>query len=199
LQADNESLSNRITTVGDSKTLTDEQFNELLKLRGEVGVLRRQTNELGNLVDENRNLRAELNNNMQIQMSNSLVTLYAEQQSNTVETLKILALDFKVYAADHNDQYPTNFDQWIQSSSRFVFTNFPGGTGLDNFEFVNAGLVNASTPDKIMLRERFPRKNPQGKWQRVYSLASGSVRIRTSDDGNFDAFEQQHMVSPTNQ
>ena len=35
LQTDNESLSNRLVTIGDSKKLPDEQFNELLKLRGE--------------------------------------------------------------------------------------------------------------------------------------------------------------------
>jgi predicted nuclease with TOPRIM domain len=58
LQTDNESLSNRLATVGDSKSLTDEQFNELLKLRGEVGKLRQQTNELGKLREENRQLNA---------------------------------------------------------------------------------------------------------------------------------------------
>jgi Skp family chaperone for outer membrane proteins len=46
LQTDNENLSNHLAAAGDSKSLSDEQFNELLKLRGEVGVLRRQANEL---------------------------------------------------------------------------------------------------------------------------------------------------------
>jgi RNA polymerase sigma factor (sigma-70 family) len=46
LQTDNESLSNRLAAIGDSKKLTDEQFNELLKLRGEVTLLRREKNVL---------------------------------------------------------------------------------------------------------------------------------------------------------
>jgi len=45
LQADNASLSNRIATIGEASQLPAEQFNELLKLRGEVGVLRRQLGE----------------------------------------------------------------------------------------------------------------------------------------------------------
>jgi RNA polymerase sigma factor (sigma-70 family) len=49
LQTDNESLSNWLAAIGEAKTLTDEQFNELLKLRGEVGLLRQQTNDLGKL------------------------------------------------------------------------------------------------------------------------------------------------------
>jgi RNA polymerase sigma factor (sigma-70 family) len=50
LKTDNENFSNRLATAGDSKSLSDEQLNELLRLRSEVGVLRRQTNELGKSV-----------------------------------------------------------------------------------------------------------------------------------------------------
>jgi RNA polymerase sigma factor (sigma-70 family) len=46
LQTDNESLSNRLEEVGDSKKLTNEQFSELLKLRGEVTLLRREKKNL---------------------------------------------------------------------------------------------------------------------------------------------------------
>jgi RNA polymerase sigma factor (sigma-70 family) len=42
LKADNESLSNRLTDISDSKTMTDDQFNELLKLRGQRTQLRNE-------------------------------------------------------------------------------------------------------------------------------------------------------------
>src|SRR5882724_8908441 len=42
MQTDNENLSNRLAKAGEAKSLSDEQFNELLKLRGEVGILRNQ-------------------------------------------------------------------------------------------------------------------------------------------------------------
>ena len=60
LRTDNESFSNRLAAAGDAKKLPDEQFNELLKLRGEVGVLRQQTNELGKLQQENLQLTSAL-------------------------------------------------------------------------------------------------------------------------------------------
>src|SRR5208282_2620213 len=49
-QANNESLSNRLAAAADAKpsssqSLPDGQSNELLKLRGEVGVLQRQASE----------------------------------------------------------------------------------------------------------------------------------------------------------
>src|SRR5271170_779844 len=52
LQTDNENFSNQLANVGDSKKLSDDQFNELLKLRGEVGMLRNQVVELGELREE---------------------------------------------------------------------------------------------------------------------------------------------------
>jgi type II secretory pathway component GspD/PulD (secretin) len=46
LQTGHENLSNRLATAGDSKSLSDDQLNELLKLRGEVTRLRREKNVL---------------------------------------------------------------------------------------------------------------------------------------------------------
>jgi hypothetical protein len=45
LQTDKESLSNRLVTVGEAKKLPEKQFNELLKLRGEIGVLQNEAND----------------------------------------------------------------------------------------------------------------------------------------------------------
>jgi hypothetical protein len=57
LKTDDENLSNRLAAIGDCKSLADEQMDELLRLRGEVGVLRRQTSELGDLPQENARLK----------------------------------------------------------------------------------------------------------------------------------------------
>ena len=46
LKSDNEGLSNRVAQAGRSPSLSSERLRELLKLRGEVGVLRRQQREL---------------------------------------------------------------------------------------------------------------------------------------------------------
>jgi RNA polymerase sigma factor (sigma-70 family) len=59
LQSDDENFSNRLANVDDSKKLSDDQFNELLKLRGEVGVLRAQNDELAKLQNENQKLRRD--------------------------------------------------------------------------------------------------------------------------------------------
>jgi hypothetical protein len=57
LETDNESLSNRLAAAGDARSFSDKEHNELLKLRGEVGLLRRQTNEFGKVREENQQLQ----------------------------------------------------------------------------------------------------------------------------------------------
>jgi RNA polymerase sigma factor (sigma-70 family) len=54
LSAENARLSRLLTEATNPQTLPKDQFSELLKLRGEVGGLRRQTNELANALVSNQ-------------------------------------------------------------------------------------------------------------------------------------------------
>jgi hypothetical protein len=60
LQTDNENFSNRLAEIGDAKKLSDEQLNELVQLRGDIGVLRTQLDELAgkNRALQNANVAA---------------------------------------------------------------------------------------------------------------------------------------------
>jgi hypothetical protein len=114
--------------------------------------------------------------------------------------MRQLGLAMRIYAGDNNEQYATNFDQ-LKNELGGV-TNFAGNIGLDSVEFVNVGLVNVSMPDKIIFRERVPYQDPGAgsvRWVREYVLSDGSVQTQYSDDGNFDNYEKQHMVSSPNQ
>lgn len=197
LQTDNESLSNRLAATGNSKSLVDDQFNELLKLRGEIGLLRRQTNELGKVREENHRLRDEVANAIPKSLPSREQAEFNMHRVYTVNAMKQLGLAMRVYAGDNNDQYATNFDQ-LKAELGGV-TNFTGNIGLDSIEFINAGMVNETMPDKLIFRERVARQAPDGKWERVYGWADGSVWTQTSNDGNFNDYEQQHMMPPPNQ
>jgi RNA polymerase sigma factor (sigma-70 family) len=61
LAAENKSLSKLPTEMNDFRKITSDEVSELLKLRGEVGLLRQQKNELARLQEENRQLRAAPN------------------------------------------------------------------------------------------------------------------------------------------
>ncbi|MSU59306.1 MAG: hypothetical protein EXS35_14245 [Pedosphaera sp.] len=58
LTAEKERLSNLVAQAAASQPISEEQFQELLRLRGEVGVLRKQKAEVEKLHAENRQLLA---------------------------------------------------------------------------------------------------------------------------------------------
>jgi cell division protein FtsL len=189
LKTDNANFSNQLANVADSKKLSDDQFNELLKLRGEVGVLRRQVDEVGKLREENQQLHT-LTVTGQTQTNQiSSNDLFFLQERHTINALKQIGLAMRIYAGDHNEQYATNFDQLAYALGT---TNFEGNISLDAFEFMNVGLVNDTMPQMIILRERSPHRIPDGAWEREYGLADGSVQTEYSNDGNFNNYEQQH-------
>jgi hypothetical protein len=67
LIARNEQLSNLVARANPAQSLADDQSRELLRLRGAVGVLRRQTRELEVVRDENRQARAALESGLKTQ------------------------------------------------------------------------------------------------------------------------------------
>ena len=174
-------------------------MNELLRLRGEVGVLRRQTNEFGKLREENQQLHTgqDVTKEQMARLLNEAQNYVKLHQIDAHNALKIIGLATRRYADDHGGRYPTNFDQIIDDLDGS--TNFGSNIRLDDFEFVNAGLPSERYPQMIIFRQRFPVRTENGKWSRVYGTVDGSVLTETSADGNFDDFERQHVVLPPNQ
>src|SRR5439155_3866208 len=60
LPAENDRLSNLLAEARGSQRPATNDLSELLKLRGEVGDLRLQTNDLGRLQSENQRLKSSL-------------------------------------------------------------------------------------------------------------------------------------------
>jgi precorrin-2 methylase len=198
LKTDNEGLSNHLAAAGDSQKLKDEQLEELLKLRGEVGTLRRQIGELGKIQEQNQQLRKEVMAARQEQIQLPTQGQYEWHQTNTMNAARLIELGMIMFAGDNNDQFPTNFSQ-ISSLTKGM-TNQTSGIGTEAFEFVSAGLLaNNQNANKIILREQIPFRTTDGKWARTYGFGDGHVEVQISDDGNFDTFEQKHMVPAPNQ
>jgi len=195
LKADAENLSQQLMQTTNSQAAAKAQLSELLKLRGEVGQLRRQSGELAKMKQQLQTAPAPAA--APAALPN---TLTPEEQSKLVEfhtanAIKQLGLAARLYAGDNNNQYPTNFAQ-LKDDLAGV-TNFAGNISLDSIEFVNAGLVNEAMPEMIIFRERIPRLlPPNGPWQRVYGLADGSAQTIYSPTENFDEYEKPRLVPP---
>ena len=200
LQTDNESLSNRLTTTVVARPLPDDKLNELLQLRGEVGVLRRQVSESKKTQDK----ITEVNQNAHAAEQKLATVLSAQakfttDESATINAMKYLGLDMRIYAGDHGNQFPTNNDLYRLAKNYDSNTNLLQGIPAIEYKNMGAKLNSQNDPDYpslVVLRERIARQSPDGTWHRIYGLADGSVQTATSYDGNFDAWEKANTYSP---
>jgi RNA polymerase sigma factor (sigma-70 family) len=193
LQTDNESLSNRLVATDDSKSLSDEQFNELLKLRGEVGILKNQLATAAK-IQAQTTVHAD-----QANQPDDLLERQKQMVRARAGDAHIYVSAFMDYANSHNGQFPTNWDQ-----IRDKYDNTPGLTGTNDFEIVYQGPLNWNTLGTnlgsiILIREYLAWPTYDGKWGKVYGFADGHSEPIILSDGNFTAWEQQHVVSSPNQ
>jgi hypothetical protein len=75
LGAENEHLSNLVSEASHSRSGSADQLRELLRLRGEVGVLRRQAKELETLRSEKRQSSASMESNLKAQSAEAAGTV----------------------------------------------------------------------------------------------------------------------------
>ena len=189
LQADNENLSNLATRAKNPLPLSDDQLNELLKLRGEAEMLRQRTNELGKLYAASTRAIA---NQQQLEDDS-----HAEQEKAALFKMNIAkqsVMAMIMYANDNGDQFPANFDQaapYFKGDSNSVRSN------LNQFEVVYQGSwKNITDPaSTIVVRGNLPWLE-QGEWINVYGFADGHSELHAEPDGNFGAWEQEHLAAP---
>ena len=193
LEANNEGLSNRLAAAGarpaSFQSLPDGQSNELLKLRGEVGVLRQQASEASQKAQVAEQKLATLL---------SAKAQFASHQSATMNAAKMLGLDMRLYARDHDNQFPTN--RLYKLADDYGTTNLL--QNIPPLELIDVGLTKLNSqsqpdhPSMVVVRERLARQAPDGTWSRIYLFADGSVQTATSYDGNFDAWEKANTYAP---
>jgi RNA polymerase sigma factor (sigma-70 family) len=208
LMAANSSLSNRVSQVSGRPAHDPNQERELLKLRGEVGSLKRQ------LVDAGKAQAAKPAGGAATENEQNT----SEEQNRQVAIAKMTytkawMLAFFMYSQSNQGRFPTNFNQavsfWpsdVPGDEKGTNTMQPDGStsgttqyGLvpDNYDIVYQGSINTLTNPQsiIVIREKDAWQAPDGGWVRAYAFADGHSEIHRADDGNFLPWEQQHMTS----
>jgi RNA polymerase sigma factor (sigma-70 family) len=154
LQRERDDATNRLAGLADELAKANNKNLELLKLRGELGVLRQQTNELGRLRQENKKLLAQSAAQSDSTNLLSVEDQFTLRQTHVVDAMTTLLNAMKNYAAKHNGQYPGSFDQLIASGD-LETSNLAGNLGLDDFELMKDGAVDP-LGKKVMLSLRVP-------------------------------------------
>jgi RNA polymerase sigma factor (sigma-70 family) len=183
--AENEHLSNLVVQANGAASLSREQMSELLRLRGEVGVLRRRLAEApkaGERITQGPQPQPQSDTQQERQM--------AMARRNYT---RFWMMAFIVYADQNQGQCPTSFDQAA------TFLPDPGknetNVAPDEFEIVYRGsltdLTNASNIIVIRQKEAW-QSVVDGGWLRAYGFADGHSELHQATDGNFGPWEDQH-------
>jgi RNA polymerase sigma factor (sigma-70 family) len=182
LAAENARLSNLLSQS--TQPDPQSQTRELLKLRGEVGRLKRQLADIPKARQTAATTKADP---AEVQQEIAIV--------NMVYT-KGWVMAFRLYAAQNQGQFPTNFE----SAASFLPDESKGQTNYttDQFDIVYQGSVDAITNPAsiIVIREKEPWQAVDGGWVRGYAFADGHSEIHKAVDGDFQPWESAHLWSP---
>jgi hypothetical protein len=187
LTAENGRLSNLVAKANNSTA--PDQSRELRRLRGEVGVLK---NQLATAMKEQERAK-------HASQAKAAVDPEEEQKQIAIANLnytKGWMMAFMLYANQNHGQFPTNFDQ----AASLLPSEAQSQTNLapEQFEIVYHGSLNEITNPSatIVIREKEAWQTLDGGWVRGYSFADGHSEIHKAVDGNFQAWEQQHLIAP---
>jgi DNA-directed RNA polymerase specialized sigma24 family protein len=174
----------------------NDQLRELMRLRGEVGALHRQLAE------------ATKGREKSVPRPQPNVGSQDQQQQIAIARMrdaKVWVFTFYKYAADHQGQVPTSFDQVADYLDAALRNDLNPGEALrdkeefaqstNQFEIVYQGLLNDITnqASTIVMREKEAWQSSDGGWHRTYGFADGHTEIHKAGDGNFGLWESQHL------
>lgn len=184
-------LSNRLTDAGSDKQLSGDQLNELTRLRGEVGLLRRQTNDVAQLQAAMQNFQDQNRWDTQETAASNEVRQVVMQK---IDTAKQGLLALIMYVGDNPGQVPTNFD----AANRYINDSKTMASLTNNFVMVSVAPGDGSPKpsETIAVQEIQPSLTFDGHWGKIYGFADGHVEYHVQANSDFTAFEQQHGVVP---
>jgi RNA polymerase sigma factor (sigma-70 family) len=209
LSADNERLSNQVNQASAKPPPAVDQERELLRLRAEVGSLRRQVAEAAKVRDKAAKTSqpdtAPPASDEREEIKEQLKQAGLAKMNYT----KGWVMAFMVYSQQHQGQFPNSFEQ----AEPFLGNEFKTEHGLapdqsrpgtpkygltpDHFEILYQGALEAlaSPQNIIVVREKDPWQGLDGGWVRTYGFADGHTEIHKAMDGNFEPWETQHVVA----
>jgi RNA polymerase sigma factor (sigma-70 family) len=186
-----------------ASTENDERLrrekSELLRLRGEVGMLRNQLSEL-------QKLRAERDRLAQQSQSGASPSPeidpfdkeHGPGAGAKAQSAKHWSFALINYAENHQGQFPASLEQ---ASSFFRDGLSPEAKeavqATDRFEILFHGVKTELDPlppeSTIILREKQPWMDKEGLWCKAYGMSDGSSMIRQSLKNDFEQWESIRM------
>ena len=170
-----------------------DQFRELLRLRGEVSSLRKQMAEMTRQrkVQEQTDSAAETS----AETENAAMAEEKRQAIQKMNDATGWLRAFIMFASENNNKLPPGFTQASAFTSEDTRARL--NQAAEQFEIVSAGTLWGNTnqpPEKtILIREKQAWQSVNGKWARTYGFADGHSEVHISPDGDFGPWESERM------
>ncbi len=198
LQDDFADATNRLaeSRAENLRLRSNPQASELLRLRGEVGVLKNQASP--ELQSEKLSAQAEFTRDDEhrlglasVLMTDLIGNVYGLGQGRLLRQISTSS-SRTCSGMGHGGAF---FEQvTVPELDRFDFFNF----GTDVFVHDASGVtLNPEFKHRLVVcREKIPRQGPDGIWYRIYGVVDlgGNLIEATSRDGNFDAWEKANVI-----
>ncbi|HEX5223179.1 MAG TPA: sigma-70 family RNA polymerase sigma factor [Verrucomicrobiae bacterium] len=171
-----------------------ENQNDLLRLRAEVAALRKQSAELNQLREQNRQLHAALQNAQRATSERNTEPEDEQLRQQAIIRMndaKQLAWALRMFAEDNQNHFPSDLSQttnyWKHANGTF--------TNSDNFEQVIYGSLNgfSNLASVIVVREK-QAVYAKGKWNKAYGFADGHSEIKAEPAEGFEEWEKAHLT-----
>jgi hypothetical protein len=193
--AENKQFSKPATNATES--LPQDQMNELLRLRGQMGSLKRQ---LAEAAKSGARSPSSATSPAVDSLDPEKHTALIKQQSMAKASYATTWMSaFIQYAEDHEGRFPTSFDQAAEFLGDKSLTQTQLALLATNqFEIVYQGSRrDATVPgNTIMLRETQATQLPDGTWVKIYGQVDGAGQAIKMPDGNFGPWESEHLQKP---
>jgi RNA polymerase sigma factor (sigma-70 family) len=189
LQRERDEAARQLAALREENDQLTHNTAELLRLRGEVGALRRQVAAAANAKPQ-PTARTEA----------AAEPADALEQQKRMQLVKLLdgkgyASQLVTFASANQGWLPTN---WLQVAG--YAKDFPVSES-NSFEMIhrqplNLNQLGTNFPNTIVVREFMAWPTHDGKWRKIYGYADGHAQAVEVTDGNFTAWEEQNTYNP---
>ena len=206
LQRERDDATNRLAgfKAENDRLRSDQSETEILKLRGEVGRLQSDSQELTRLKAEQEELVRRIQQGAFVTTTNKVRDDVPGELMAQVRTKFIRNWGYAVraYANAHAGQFPTSLTNavaYLRDGDTMRAEASVYGIDFDGFDLLCQGrLSSVKDPSHtILLREKQPwrYKNVHPVWALTYLLVDDHSWTATSLTGDFSEFEREHSFS----
>jgi hypothetical protein len=196
LQQERDDATKRLARLQDENAKLSHDSVELLALRNQVGLLKRQAGELDRLRAESASSRGKPRTSGNSVLTMSDLNPHEQQQIMAMRKANNVRQDLLgiiLFAEANQQQYPANFDQL---APYITDTNLMADLSA-NYEFTYQGAAAGITnpANTIVLREKQPWGD-ESAWRKVYGFADGHVEVHDASESSFEQWEGEHVMTP---